>query len=306
VSECEKMSHIPLTERWDASGGSEQTRYFMETLLSHLPEHERAYLNAAPRTILDWGCAFGEGVATLARVFPRSRVTGLDFSKTAIDQACIRNAGHDYIWSEDGAIHRDFDVIVTSNCLEHFPAPLAILEKHLASCKSLYIALVPYNECPLHPQHRAQFRVESFPVYFGNFTRIHAEILDTDHHFWAGQQLLIVYGSDRYLRDAENRDDSMALVIAKLGAALGAERLKTQAAEVERNAERQRADAAESRAAVVSGTSRGAGRQTSRSRTVARPHLKGLAKVSGGIRKAALRLSLPARVANDVGDAQSL
>src|SRR5579864_7103047 len=102
------MSHIPLTERWDAGGCSAQTRYFMETLLSHLPEQEKAYLHAAPRTILDWGCAFGEGVATLARVFPLSHVVGLDFSQTAIDQAKIRNPGHEYIWSEDGAILRDF------------------------------------------------------------------------------------------------------------------------------------------------------------------------------------------------------
>ena len=228
--------------KWDDYGGSEQTRYFMETALSHLPEHERAYLSAAPRTILDWGCAFGEGVATLTRVFPESQVAGLDFSKTAIDQAQIRNAGHEFIWSEDGSIPRDFDVILTSNCLEHFEAPLAVLEKHLASCKSLYIVLAPYNECPLHPQHRTQFRIESFPVYVANFVRIHAEPLITDSHFWPGKQLLIVYGSDRYLRNAVNRVDSMASVIARLDAALDAERLKAQAAEVERDAARQSAD----------------------------------------------------------------
>jgi GT2 family glycosyltransferase/glycosyltransferase involved in cell wall biosynthesis len=136
-------------------------------------------------------------------------------------------------------------VIVTSNCLEHFEAPLAVLEKHLASCKSLYIVLVPYNECPLHPQHRAQFRIESFPVYFGNFTRIHAEPMVTDRHFWPGQQLLVVYGSDRYLRNALDREDSTAQVIARLEDALSTERGRAQAAEMEREAHRQRAEAAE-------------------------------------------------------------
>src|SRR5260370_1100364 len=124
-----------LRRNRDAYGAGDQTRYFMETALSHLPEAERAYLNAAPRTILDWGCALGEGVATLARAFPRSRVAGLDFSKKAIDEAGVRNAGYEFIWSEDGAIPRDFDCIVTSNCLEHFEQPLAMLEKHLAACK---------------------------------------------------------------------------------------------------------------------------------------------------------------------------
>jgi GT2 family glycosyltransferase/glycosyltransferase involved in cell wall biosynthesis len=245
MPECEKMTHTHVIERWDAHGAGEQTRYFMETLLSHLPEYERAYLHGAPRMILDWGCASGEGVTTLARVFPRSQVVGLDFSGTVIDQARIRHAGHEFIWSEDGAIPRDFDVIVTSNRLEHFEAPLAVLEKHLASCKSLYIALVPYNECPLQPQHRAQFRLESFPVYIRDFTRIYAEPLVTNERFWPGQQLLIVYGSDRYLREAVHRVDSTALVIARLEAMLGLERLKAQAAEAARNTDRQRAEAAE-------------------------------------------------------------
>src|SRR5207247_5904877 len=175
--------------QWDSCGGSERTRYFMETLLSNLPQREKAYLAGDSLTILDWGCAFGEGVATLARAFPRSRVAGLDFSKKAIDEAGVRNAGHEFIWSDDGAIPRDFDCIVTSNCLEHFEQPLAALERHLASCKGLYIVLVPYNECPLQPQHRAQFRVESFPHRVRDFTRIHAEPIASDPHFWPGQQL---------------------------------------------------------------------------------------------------------------------
>ena len=236
--------------KWDHDGGGERTRYFMETVLSHLPEHERAYLSGAPRTILDWGCAFGEGVATLARVFPQSRIAGLDFSKTAIDQAQIRNAGHEFIWSEDGTILSDFDVIVTSNCLAQFEAPLAVLEKHLASCKSLYIVLVPYNECPLHPQHRAQFRIESFPEVVQSFTRIHTEPLILDGQI--RQQMLVIYGSESYLQKAVNRRDSMAFVVARLVAAQLADRQRAAAAEAaldtERQMERSRAEADRNRA----------------------------------------------------------
>jgi GT2 family glycosyltransferase/SAM-dependent methyltransferase len=246
-------------QQWDAHGGGEQTRYFMETALAHLPEPEKAYLSGNPLTVLDWGCAFGEGVAALSRAFPRSRVAGLDFSKKAIDEAGVRHAGHEFIWSEDGAIPRDFDCIVTSNCLEHFEQPLAMLERHLASCKGLYIVLVPYNECPLHPQHRAQFRVESFPHRVRDFARIHAGPIDSDPHFWPGQQLLVVYASEGYLNDAVNRVESMSLIIAKLEAVriaerqradeaeagLKAERRRAEALEAERNAERRRAEALE-------------------------------------------------------------
>ena len=136
----------------------------MKTVLANLPEPEKSYLTTNSLAILDWGCAFGEGVAELAKAFPLSRVTGLDFSRPAIAEARIRNPGFEYIWSEDGAIPRNFDVIVTSNCLEHFDAPLAMSKKHLAACNTLYVVLVPYNEAPpLHPQHRVQFQVQSFP-----------------------------------------------------------------------------------------------------------------------------------------------
>src|SRR5437899_2414526 len=119
VSDSAINSDDYFKQHWDAHDGSEQTRYFMQTVLSHLPDYEKAYLTGRELTILDWGCAFGEGVAVLAQAFPRSHVAGLDFSQAVIDEAHIRNPGHEYIWSED-AIPRDFDVIVTSNCLEHF------------------------------------------------------------------------------------------------------------------------------------------------------------------------------------------
>ncbi len=148
------------------------------------------------------------------------------FSKTAIDQAQIRNAGHEFIWSEDGTILNDFDVIVTSNCLAQFEAPLAVLEKHLASCKSLYIVLVPYNECPLHTQHRAQFRTESFLKSCKaspGFTR--------PLNFSTGRfgSRCSSYTGVRVIFKAVNRRDSMAFVVARLVAAQLADRQRAAA-----------------------------------------------------------------------------
>ena len=169
-------------------------------------------------------------LTALARAFPRSRVAGLDFSRIAISQASVRNAGHEYIWSEDGAIPRNFDVIVTSNCLEYFDAPLAVLEKHLAACGNLYIVLAPYNESPLHPQHRVQFQAPSFPIRIGDFTRIHVEPLLVNRHYWPGEQFLVIYASGRYLRDSVDRPDPMAQAIARLEAARSQESRRADAA----------------------------------------------------------------------------
>ncbi len=200
-----------FASRWDANGGTGQTRHFMDRLIANLPAAETAYLRSArakPLDVLDWGCAFGEGVRRLAAEFPRARVAGLDFAATAIAEARRRYPGQEFILA-DGAIPREFDVVLTSNCLEHFAEPLAVMSQHLGRCRKLYLALVPYNEYPLCPYHVAQFREESFPARVGEFTRVEVKPVDVDPAVWPGRQLLAVYGSPAYLaerREAEHME----------------------------------------------------------------------------------------------------
>src|SRR5437868_13929 len=73
--------------KWELYGGRERTRLFMETIARGLPEAERSYLSEPGRSILDWGCALGEGVEVLEQAFPAARVAGLDFSQVAIEKA---------------------------------------------------------------------------------------------------------------------------------------------------------------------------------------------------------------------------
>ena len=148
---------------WGVNDGPLQSRHFMLQLLAHLPLPELQWLIEPDRSILDWGCATGEGTAVLARLLPNSQVTGLDFAKHAIDEASQRHPEAKFVWTSEGEIPDDFDVVVTSNCLEHFEDPLAVATDHVRHCRSLYIILVPYKEHPLHEQHFAQFRDESFP-----------------------------------------------------------------------------------------------------------------------------------------------
>lgn len=197
-------------ESWDTHNGRQQTRYFMERLLASLPEPELRFLRTAHPTILDWGCALGDGVDVLATSFSKSEVTGLDFSRTAIEEAMRAYPQHRFIHSEEGAIPLAFDVITNSNCLEHFEFPIAILKSQLLACRSLYIILTPYNESPLSDYHRAQFREESFPDRLGGFVRLHCGTISVDQRFWPGQQLLVVYGSEGYLH-RRRRTETMSI-----------------------------------------------------------------------------------------------
>ncbi|HKQ04907.1 MAG TPA: glycosyltransferase [Blastocatellia bacterium] len=195
-----------FAESWQANGGSAQTRHFMERLLAELSAPDKAYLRSRPLDVLDWGCAFGEGVEMLARQLPASRVAGLDFSAVALDQARRRFPEREFIFSESGDLSRSFDVIIASNCLEHFEEPLKVIEAQLPFCKNLYIALVPYDEWPLSEHHRARLTEASFPQRLGGFTRLYARQINVDPAHWHGKQLLVTYGSAAYAAERSGRE----------------------------------------------------------------------------------------------------
>ncbi|HYO98978.1 MAG TPA: glycosyltransferase [Pyrinomonadaceae bacterium] len=190
-----------FVEHWEAHGGDDQTRHFMARLLAELDAPEKQFLRSQALTILDWGCAFGEGVEALGEASPQSRIVGLDFAPNAVEEARRRYPNHEFIVTEQGEIPGEFDCIVTSNCLEHFEHPLEIIKAHLRACGKLYVLLVPYNEYPLHETHRSQFKEESFPERLAGFVRLSVKTIEIDPAYWNGQQLLVVYGSQSYVRE---------------------------------------------------------------------------------------------------------
>src|SRR3989442_15677643 len=72
---------------WDANNGSSQTRHFMQCLIDNLPGPELLSLRSDSVSVLDWGCAFGEGVKLLKETFPQSEVVGMDFASSAVEEA---------------------------------------------------------------------------------------------------------------------------------------------------------------------------------------------------------------------------
>lgn len=204
-------------ESWGVNHGREQTYGFIHTLLANVPEVEFAYLAAHDLDILDWGCAFGEGASTLSETFPRSRVAGLDFSAVAVEEARKQYPACEFIHTPNGEIPRDFDAIFTSNCLEHFPAPLDVATTHMTRCRKLYVAMVPFEERePLSGGHEFRFDLATFPDHLGDFVCLSRQPLDVPRLYWPGRQLLVVYGSPAYVRErsAEMEGSAIADVAA--------------------------------------------------------------------------------------------
>lgn len=122
-----------LANAWELNEGPAQTRHFMKRLIASLPGPEAAFRSDNARTILDWGCAMGEGVAALAEAFPLSRVTGIDIAPSAIKAARARYPLQEFLVTENGAIPERFDVIVTSNVIEHLTHPFDAVREQLTS-----------------------------------------------------------------------------------------------------------------------------------------------------------------------------
>ncbi|MGD9645391.1 MAG: methyltransferase domain-containing protein [Pirellulales bacterium] len=180
---------------WDGNCGRTQTTRFMECVVANLPAMLRDDLQARRRTILDWGCAFGDGVRVLSQAFPTCHVAGLDFAQRAINECRKAYPQYEFIHALDGRIKRPFDVVVTSNCLEHFTEPLEIAAAHLDWCQTWYVVLVPYAEAKLLDQHVSRFTEDTFPERIHGFVRVCARAVDVDQRVWTGQQLLAVYVS---------------------------------------------------------------------------------------------------------------
>lgn len=188
-----------FARNWERNGGPAQTRHFMEQLIAGLGDAERQYLRRDAATVLDWGCAMGDGVEILAQAFPSCKAAGLDVAASAIEAARRRFPARRFVLTERGEIEGRHDVIVTSNCLEHFHDPMAQVRLQLAACDGFYAALVPYREFPRISGHFVTLSKGSFPECAGGFVRISERVLAMEPKFWNGYQLLVVFGSESFV-----------------------------------------------------------------------------------------------------------
>jgi len=188
-----------FSTQWEKNRGREQTAFFMRTLLERLPWAVELAIEGS-QTILDWGCALGDGVAELARRFPAQTVQGLDVSPVAIEKAREAFPQFGFFTTPLEQLGGRFDVLVSSNCLEHFEHPLAVLEGCLAHTRRLFLLMVPFAEKLPSEYHDVSFGLASFPQRLGRFSRIHQRVVDTrGSGHWEGDQLVVVYASRRDL-----------------------------------------------------------------------------------------------------------
>lgn len=182
---------------WDARQGPEQSRFFARLAIEMLPVWLRHELLNDGLIVCDWGCAEGDGTAVLAELIGSEKIVGIDFSDVAVQTARHRYPLIRFECDDLQTAERQFDVVFTSNVLEHFTRPFNVLA-NVGQCAARYlIALVPFAEETLIPEHLFRFTYDNIPTAIGGWTLRAAQVKDAgdcENTHWSGEQVLLVYG----------------------------------------------------------------------------------------------------------------
>jgi hypothetical protein len=181
---------------WETNGGQEQTIYFTKLALSLLPEIFMKIMKEKRLSLLDWGCAEGEGTVLLAENFNSSKVVGLDFATSAIEKARFNHPNFSFLDGKIEDYDEAYDVIFTSNCLEHYKNPIEWVKYLLGWSKHFLVVLIPFQEYDRINEHFYTFDYESFNLRINNFSLVFHKEIETDPKYWRGKQLMLVYGNN--------------------------------------------------------------------------------------------------------------
>lgn len=180
---------------WEDFKGSLQSEFFAKLLIGNLPYEIFTDIFNNKYKILDWGCAKGQLCFEWYKTFHIQNIYGLDFSVESIKQA--QKIYPNLSFTSSPLLKEDkYDIIVTSNTLEHLPDWKSYLELFTQISQKYIIILVPY-ESEIFDEHVVSFNKNSFNININEFSKIFEKIINTDDSgFWNGNQYLCIYKKD--------------------------------------------------------------------------------------------------------------
>lgn len=185
---------------WEENFGREQSIFFSNVAVSGFPIWLTEQIRDQQLTMCDWGCAQGDGTQNLAKRLQLPGLIGVDFSPEAIAKASAaypqcRFICDDFLGESSSPA---WDVLFSSNTLEHFAAPWEVLDKVRTKAKKFIVLLLPFREKELIDEHFYSFDVDNIPASFGTWALTHSSITDTSQDkpsYWPGEQILLVYSN---------------------------------------------------------------------------------------------------------------
>ncbi len=191
---------------WETFQGPMQSRFFSRLAIENLPHWFIEQLRRNSFTLADWGCAQGDGTDVWASYIDAKRIVGIDFSAVAIDQAMKRYPALSFI-SEDwlsGRLNEQnlFDVVFSSNTLEHFHEPYAALQQLCNKARNAVVLALPYKELERDKEHFFTFLPDNIPTKIHeDFRLIWSRVVDCRAYPntpWAGDQIVLIYARSNW------------------------------------------------------------------------------------------------------------
>ena len=199
--------NVRFAENWESCQGPAQSRFFARLAIENLPRWLIDQLQRKPMTLCDWGCAQGDGTDVWASYVDSDRITGVDFSAIAVEQAAqrypaIRFLNQNWLEAQQDELPV-FDVVFSSNTLEHFHRPYAVLKTLCSRATKALVLALPYREIDRHHEHFFTFLPDNIPtVIGGGFRLVWSRVVDCRQlhkNFWDGDQIVLVYAETSWL-----------------------------------------------------------------------------------------------------------
>lgn len=195
---------------WESHEGPRQSRFFATLALENLPPWLLRRIDAEKLTLADWGCAQGDGTEVLSHRISPDQLTGVDFSEIAIDQAAARYSAIRFVcqnWLEGESGKAAFDVVFSSNTLEHFHSPYDVLERISRHASKAVVLALPYREMDRIEEHFFTFLPENIPAKLKNeFRLVWSRVIDcrkVPGAMWGGDQIVLVYADSGWVDRGE-------------------------------------------------------------------------------------------------------
>jgi len=200
-----------FSDDWRTFSGPDQTKFFAGIAIRSIPSWLVRTINAKQLTLCDWGCAEGDALGLFSRYIPSCQLFGIDFSEVAINIASkkyphINFKSVDWLNGPDNNTKKkDFDIVFSSNTLEHFHDPRTPLKQLALHAKNYIILALPYREDNPIDEHFFSFFPDSIPGTINDdFSIIYSNVVNCrkfDKTYWSGEQIILVYASPNALSD---------------------------------------------------------------------------------------------------------
>lgn len=197
-----------FSQDWQQAEGPAQSEFFTTLALTHLPVWVVNLMRLQNWSLADWGCAEGEGCKLWSQYLKSDQVSGIDFSDEAIHLAqqkypALRFKSEDWL-NLDLPTTAPYDVVYSSNTLEHFHRPHEILNRLTSYAEKMLILVLPYREQNTETEHFAKFFPQHIPYQLPHrFQLIWSKVVDCrkfENTYWQGEQIILMYANQDWLQ----------------------------------------------------------------------------------------------------------